>query len=84
MANRDLEDAEEGFDRYWEYILQRQGDRITERGIEVSQEVTKSGRVMGRVPGQQNLADHLKGKLWYVDDLMPGGSERDWKKWQGR
>ena len=61
------------------------------------QEMTKSGRVkMRRIPGEQNLADHLtKGKAWHqietlirgVGGIMKmsgdgkGGVER--KKWQG-
>ena len=61
------------------------------------QEMTKSGRVkMRRIPGEQNLADHLtKGKAWHqietlirgVGGIMKmsgdgkGGDER--KKWQG-
>ena len=59
------------------------------------QDVTKSGRVkMRRIPGEQNLADHLtKGKAWHqietlirgVGGIMKmsgkGGDER--KKWQG-
>ena len=61
------------------------------------QEMTKSGRVkMRRIPGEQNLADHLtKEKAWHqieklirgVGGIMKmsgdgkGGDER--KKWQG-
>ena len=61
------------------------------------QEMTKSGRVkMRRIPGEQNLADHLtKGKAWHqieklirgVGGIMKmsgdgkGGDKR--KKWQG-
>ena len=61
------------------------------------QDVTKSGRVkMRRIPGEQNLADHLtKGKAWYqIETLIRGvggfmkvngdGKESDErKKWQG-
>ena len=39
------------------------------------QDVTKSGRVkMRRIPGEQNLADHLtKGKAWYqIETLIRG------------
>ena len=63
------------------------------------QEVTKSGRLkVRRVPGEQNLADHLtKGKSWReIHDSMRvvggrmqvsqgnKGNEHGWKQWQGR
>ena len=61
------------------------------------QEMTKSGRVnMRRIPGEQNLADHLtKGEAWHqIEMLIRGvggimkksgdGKESDErKKWQG-
>ena len=43
------------------------------------QDVTKKGRVkMRRIPGEQNLADHLtKGKAWYQIETLIRGSRRN-------
>ena len=57
------------------------------------QEMTKSGRVkMKRIPGEQNLADHLtKGKAWHQIEMLirgvggimkvSGDTERSEKPW---